>query len=221
MSDGMTVTELAAATGMTARNIRAYQSKGLLPPPTIKDRTARYASGHVARLHLIASLQREGFTLAAIKRLLETPDSYSRIVADRRRRFRENSSDIPPGVAMPPAQVEALQSGLVDQLVRLGLAWYDDEGTLMVHTLFVGVGRTLDGIGLPAFEQTTMFVDAAEHGARIGSVLRAAVDETFAGDRAAEPGTSVHDVTRIVVQLHAAAFEVAMAHAARTPIAGA
>ena len=33
MAEGMTVTELADTVGMTPRNIRAYQSRGLLFPP--------------------------------------------------------------------------------------------------------------------------------------------------------------------------------------------
>ena len=80
MSDGMTVTDLAAVVGMTPRNIRAYQSRGLLFPPQIRGRKARYTAGHVARLQLIMSLQREGFTLAAIKRLLEHPDSDASVM---------------------------------------------------------------------------------------------------------------------------------------------
>ena len=54
MAEGMTVTELADAVGMTPRNIRAYQSRGLLFPPTISGRVALYSGAHVARLELIA-----------------------------------------------------------------------------------------------------------------------------------------------------------------------
>ena len=35
----MTIDELARATGMTVRNIRAHQSRGLLPPPEVRART--------------------------------------------------------------------------------------------------------------------------------------------------------------------------------------
>ena len=43
MAEGMTVTELADTVGMTPRNIRAYQSRGLLFPPTISGRVAGFA----------------------------------------------------------------------------------------------------------------------------------------------------------------------------------
>ena len=39
MAREMTIDELARATGMTVRNIRAHQSRGLLPPPEVRART--------------------------------------------------------------------------------------------------------------------------------------------------------------------------------------
>ncbi len=66
----MTIDELARRTGMTVRNIRAHQSRGLLQPPEIEGRTGYYGGEHVARVELIAEMQADGFNLAAIKRLL-------------------------------------------------------------------------------------------------------------------------------------------------------
>ena len=66
----MTIDELARRTGMTVRNIRAHQSRGLLQPPDIDGRTGYYGPEHVARIELIAEMQADGFNLAAIKRLL-------------------------------------------------------------------------------------------------------------------------------------------------------
>ena len=66
----MTIDQLAQRTGMTVRNIRAHQSRGLLPPPAIEGRTGYYGPEHVARIELISEMQADGFNLAAIKRLL-------------------------------------------------------------------------------------------------------------------------------------------------------
>ena len=66
----LTIDELSRATGMTARNIRAHQSRGLLPPPVVRGRTGYYGPEHRARLELIRELQDDGFNLAAIARLL-------------------------------------------------------------------------------------------------------------------------------------------------------
>ena len=67
----LTIDELAQQTGVTVRNIRAHQSRGLLPPPTVRARTGYYGDDHVARLELIREMQAEGFNLKAIGRLLE------------------------------------------------------------------------------------------------------------------------------------------------------
>ena len=67
----MTIDELAQRAGMTVRNIRAHQSRGLLPPPEVRGRTGYYGAEHVARLELIREMQAEGFNLKAISRLLE------------------------------------------------------------------------------------------------------------------------------------------------------
>lgn len=67
-----TIDELARASGVTVRNIRAYQARGLLPPPQVRARTGYYGPGHEARLDLIKELQGEGVKLDVIKKLLDT-----------------------------------------------------------------------------------------------------------------------------------------------------
>jgi len=67
----MTIDELARASGMTARNIRAHQSRGLLPAPTVRARTGYYGPEHLARIRLIQDMQAEGFNLKSIERLLD------------------------------------------------------------------------------------------------------------------------------------------------------
>ncbi len=70
-SDQLTIDELARRTGMTVRNIRAHQSRGLLPPPEVRARTGFYGAEHVTRLRLIQEMQADGFNLNAIGRLIE------------------------------------------------------------------------------------------------------------------------------------------------------
>jgi len=67
----MTIDELARESGMTARNIRAHQSRGLLPPPAVRARTGYYGADHLARIRLIQDMQAEGFNLKSIERLLD------------------------------------------------------------------------------------------------------------------------------------------------------
>ena len=66
----LTVEQLAFETGMSVRNIRNHQSRGLLQPPEVRARTGYYGQQHVARLRLIQEMQAEGYNLKAIQRLI-------------------------------------------------------------------------------------------------------------------------------------------------------
>jgi DNA-binding transcriptional MerR regulator len=72
IDDELTIDELARRTGMTVRNIRAHQSRGLLPPPEVRGRTGFYGAAHAKRIELIRELQADGFKLEAISRLLDS-----------------------------------------------------------------------------------------------------------------------------------------------------
>lgn len=67
----MTIDELARAAGMTVRNVREHQTRGLLPPPRLEGRTGAYDERHLTRLHLISQLQQQGLNLQAISWLVQ------------------------------------------------------------------------------------------------------------------------------------------------------
>jgi DNA-binding transcriptional MerR regulator len=209
MADGFTVHELAEYVGMTSRNIRAYQSRGLLHPPDIRGRVAYYNGAHVARLGLISSLQREGFTLAAIKRLIDTPHSYAAIVADRRRRFREDESDIGPTVPLPVDAVREAVPDLPDDLTETGLVWREGD-QLVTHTMLMGIGRTLANAGVPITLLSRLQLEAAQTARRLGHATRDHLQASAADDGHRD------DLSKVAVQLAAAAFEIAFLEAARS-----
>jgi DNA-binding transcriptional MerR regulator len=202
VSDELTISELAGTVGMSVRNIRAYQSRGLVHSPEIRSRVAYYGSTHVARLALVASLQREGFTLAAIKRLIDSPDSYVSIVADRRRRFRDETSDITTAVPLHEGQARETLPDLPEQLTQTGLAW-EQDGRLVTHIVLMGVGRTLTAQGVPALLLARLQLEAARAAQVLGHALREHLD-AVEGD----PGRR-SDIAKVAVQLAAAAFEIA------------
>ncbi len=64
------INDLAEASGVSVRNIRVYQDRGLLPPPTIRGRTGWYSDEHLVRLNLISRMLERGYTFATISELL-------------------------------------------------------------------------------------------------------------------------------------------------------
>ena len=84
----MTIGELAERTGMTVRNIRAHQTRGLLPPPVVHGRTGYYNEDHVARIELTRELQEEGLNLEAIRRMSESVDGAAPEIIDLTRTLR-------------------------------------------------------------------------------------------------------------------------------------
>jgi DNA-binding transcriptional MerR regulator len=69
-SPGLTIDDLAREAGTTTRNVRAYQTRGLLPPPKLVGRVGYYGDEHLVRLRLVARLQERGYSLAAIDDLV-------------------------------------------------------------------------------------------------------------------------------------------------------
>jgi DNA-binding transcriptional MerR regulator len=94
----MTIGELARRTGMTIRNIRAHQTRGLLPPPEVHGRTGYYNQDHVARIELTREMQAEGLNLEAIRRVLETSEGSSREMVDFARAVRAPFEDETPEI---------------------------------------------------------------------------------------------------------------------------
>ena len=81
----LTIEQLAAQSGMSVRNIRAHQARGLLDPPEVRARVGYYGPEHLAQLRLVRELQDDGFNLGGIKRLLDDTQG----TAERLQRFGE------------------------------------------------------------------------------------------------------------------------------------
>jgi DNA-binding transcriptional MerR regulator len=94
----MTIGELARRTGMTVRNIRAHQTRGLLPPPEVHGRTGYYNEDHVGRIEMTREMQAEGLNLEAIRRVLESADGSTREVVDFARALRAPFEDETPEI---------------------------------------------------------------------------------------------------------------------------
>lgn len=133
----MTIGELARRTGMTIRNIRAHQTRGLLPPPEVHGRTGYYNEDHVARIELTREMQAEGLNLEAIRRVLETSDGSSREMVDFARAVRAPFEDETPEIfdvsELEAAwRVDQLDPQLVRRAEKLGILRELPEGRFEV-----------------------------------------------------------------------------------------
>lgn len=64
--------DLARASGVSARNIRAYRERGLLDPPRRVGRSALYDDYHLSQLNTISQLLRKGFNSVHIAEFFES-----------------------------------------------------------------------------------------------------------------------------------------------------
>ena len=122
----MTIGELARRTGMTVRNIRAHQTRGLLPPPEVRGRTGYYSEEHVARVELTREMQAEGLNLEAIRRVLDSTEGSSSEIVDFARAVRASFEDETPEIFERTELAESwgarkLDPKLIRQGERLGI----------------------------------------------------------------------------------------------------
>jgi DNA-binding transcriptional MerR regulator len=117
----MTIRELAERTGMTVRNIRAHQTRGLLPPPVVRGRTGYYNDEHVARIELTREMQADGLNLEAIRRVFETSDGSPDEIIDFTRALRMPFEDETPEIYEREEIAATWGAGEVDpDLIRRG-----------------------------------------------------------------------------------------------------
>jgi DNA-binding transcriptional MerR regulator len=119
--DALTIDELARRTGMTVRNIRAHQSRGLLPPPEVRGRTGFYGPEHVARIDLVRELQDEGFNLAAIRRLVQDAEGSTAEVLRFTRAVREPFEDEAPEIVALEELADRWGENATPELLRRAL----------------------------------------------------------------------------------------------------
>jgi DNA-binding transcriptional MerR regulator len=81
----LTIEQLALESGLSVRNIRSHQARGLLPPPEVRRRVGYYGAEHLERLRVIGELQAQGLHLKAVKQLLDdTQGTVERLLSLRR-----------------------------------------------------------------------------------------------------------------------------------------
>jgi DNA-binding transcriptional MerR regulator len=168
----LTVEQLAYETGMSVRNIRNHQSRGLLPPPTVRARTGYYGAEHVERLRLIQQMQAEGFKLSAIKRLIGDQGSTAeRFIGLRRAVTAPFDTEAPEIITLAeleerfgPAEANAkplLKAQRLGLLVNLGDGTFEVPSPQLLRAAEEVVSRGVPlGAALQAIERVKRHTEA-------------------------------------------------------------
>jgi DNA-binding transcriptional MerR regulator len=149
------VDELARAAGTTVRNVRAYQDRGLLPPPVRQGRIGLYDDRHLARLRRIAHLLGRGFSLANIDELLgaqergQTLDAVVGLMKDVSRPWNDEKP-----IHLSREEVIARFGGAPDAAalragVELGMLIPEADGFRVPSPRILRVGQELHAAGVP------------------------------------------------------------------------
>jgi DNA-binding transcriptional MerR regulator len=213
-----TIDELARETGMTVRNIRAHQSRGLLPPPEVRARTGYYGPEHVARLRLIQELQGNGYNLAAIKDLVTRSSGSSQEALDFARALLAPFEDERPEV-IEAAELAQRYGADTDPKVlarveRLGILVPLGEGRYEVPSpTLLSAGETLLSLGIPLPKALDVIESVARHADSVAQAfVRLFLERVWKPfDKAGQPDTDWPAVLAALEQLRPLASEVFVA----------
>ncbi len=227
----MTIDELSRESGVTSRNIRAYQTRGLLPPPRVEGRVGYYDDSHLARLRYVNNLQERGFSLAAIQELLEAWDqgrNLNDVLGFEEALTAPWTDEKPERIAvdrlleMFPEAVD--DPGLVTRSVELGLLVPVDDAFEAPSPRLLRVGAELVAAGIPlraALDEYERLVDdAARIARRFVDLFESNLWEPFvAAGLPAERLAELTDALQRVRPLATAAMEATLAHAMERAVA--
>gem|GEM_PF-211925 len=124
--NALTIDDLAREVGLSVRNLRSHQARGLLPPPEVRKRVGYYGPEHVARVRLIQELQAEGMKLEGVKKLLDESGATGEGLL-RVKHAADAFGEAEPSEIVTLAELgEKFGAGadavkMVDRAVRLGL----------------------------------------------------------------------------------------------------
>jgi DNA-binding transcriptional MerR regulator len=175
------IDELAQRSGTTSRNIRAYQGRGLIPPPRLEGRTGYYGEEHLRRLEIIQHLQERGFSLAAIEQTLEAWSRGGELghLVGFHHMLTAPWTEEPAGTITAEELVArfpeaADRPDLIEVAVDLGLIAPRDDGTYEVPSItLIEAGTELVQAGIP-LEQIYELVKAIR--ADMSAIARRFVD---------------------------------------------
>lgn len=218
MAQRLTIEQLAAATGLTVRNIREHQTRGLLPPPEMEGRKGSYDTRHVARLKFVQQLQAEGLNLQAIRWLLQRApsDATEEVVRFEQALFAPWRTDGPTHwtTAELAERLGPIDETLLRRAVDLDvLRPADDDTWEVVSQRLIEAGVDLHTLGIPLDAALDIVELLQEHtGAVARSFVALFVDHVWKPfDRAGRPAEQWDDIRTALERMRPIATQALLA----------
>ena len=212
-----TIDELAHETGVTVRNIRAYQARGILPPPEVRARTGYYGPEHLARLELVKDLQSEGVKLDTIKKLLDTTggatEQVLHFIRTVRHLFGEQDRSI-VDLAELTERFGTEDREVLRKAQKLGLLRrVDEEHYEEISPRVVAAGQALVGLGIPLDRSLEVATELRRHADGIAKVyVQLFLDEVWKPfEVSGRPEEQWPHIYEVITRLRAVAGEVLVA----------
>lgn len=218
LENEMTIDELAQTSGMTVRNIRAHQSRGLLQAPIVRGRIGFYDDRHVARLELIQQLQSGGFNLTAIQRLVERAERTGDDIGNLRNlvltSFAEEQSEVMTRDELGRLLGSEIDSRLIKKGIELGfvLQLDDDRFEVLSPTIMRAAVQCIE-LGVPLEMLINVLKAVNIHTRSISDAFIKMVDEGIIRpvEKDGMPPEAFPQVLTAIESLRPLAAEVALA----------
>lgn len=215
------IDELARLAGTTVRNVRAYQDRGLLPPPRRVGRVGLYSETHLARLRLIGTLLGRGYTLGNIGELIagwEQGRDLGELLGLETALIAPWSDEEPSTVLR--ADVEALVGkGAAGELLagaeRLGLVSVEGDVVRASNPRMLEGAAVLISAGVPTAAVLELGAHLAASVDEIaGRYVELAERHLLPDDPGSLPDRDVHRLTELIERLRPLAKQVVTAELA-------
>ncbi|HEU0197134.1 MAG TPA: MerR family transcriptional regulator [Nevskiaceae bacterium] len=205
-----TIDALARAGKSTVRNVRAYQDRGLLPPPMRRGRKGFYSRFHLARLCLIVSLLNRGFSLNNIAELVEAWQQgreLSEVLGLEAELTRPWSREVPTLVSAT-GLVRLLGSYRPSDLARaieLGIIKRDGLRFRIMSPRIVSVAAELMRVGVPMGDMLEIMSGLRSNVEKVAEQFIAAIVEALdlEGDQLLPAHGNVAELAALIGRLRA------------------
>ncbi|HTO40928.1 MAG TPA: MerR family transcriptional regulator [Rhizomicrobium sp.] len=219
-----TIDELARVAGTTVRNVRAYQERGLLPPPEKRGRVGIYGKVHLNRLKLIGPLLERGYSLANVAELISTWESGHDIskLLGLEAAITSPWSNEPPAL-IPQAQFlemfgQALTPEAMARAIETGVVRMQGDAVHVSSIKLVQAGALLAAEGVPLEELLVIVAELRAESERIAGELMVLTTKYIFdryGKDALPPASEVPRLAELIWRLRPMVLQIVDAEVAR------